>query len=193
MIRLIGPGGAGKSTVGACLAAQLQWPFLDLDRVFERRCTDIDAFIAAHGYAAYARANVETYLAIPLDRPGSVLALSSGFMVYPAAAHPRYPAVREAIVCDPATFVLLPSLDRNACVTETVRRQVARSVSRRDAVRERAVIEERFDLYVPLPATKVETMRPAAEVAAAILGLLAAAEPECCRTATPARVRAPVI
>jgi hypothetical protein len=55
------------------------------------------------------------------------------------------------------------------------------------------VIEERFDLYVPLPATKVETMRPAAEVAAAILGLLAAAEPECCRTATPARVRAPVI
>ena len=124
MIRLIGPGGAGKSTVGASLAAQLQWRFVDLDRVFERRYTDIGAFIAAHGYAAYARENVEAYLAIPLDHPGCVLALSSGFMAFPASVHPKYPAVREAVACDPETFVLLPCLDRDARVTETVRRQL---------------------------------------------------------------------
>jgi shikimate kinase len=32
MIRLIGPGGAGKSTIGALLAERLDITFLDLDR-----------------------------------------------------------------------------------------------------------------------------------------------------------------
>lgn len=97
MIQLTGPGGAGKSTVGAALAARLACPFLDLDREFERRNGDIDVFIAEHGYTAYARANVEAYIAIALDRPTCVLALSSGFLVYPASVHPAYPALRDAI------------------------------------------------------------------------------------------------
>jgi shikimate kinase len=32
MIRLVGPGGAGKSTIGALLAERLDVRFIDLDR-----------------------------------------------------------------------------------------------------------------------------------------------------------------
>ena len=62
MIQLIGPGGAGKSTVGAVLALRLGCPFHDLDREFECRRADIDTFIDVHGYAAYTRENVAVYL-----------------------------------------------------------------------------------------------------------------------------------
>jgi shikimate kinase len=168
MIQLIGPGGAGKSTVGAALATRLGCPFLDLDRQFERRRSDIDAFLDAHGYTAYARENVSVYLELAPHVPDAVLALSSGFMLYPPSVHPAYAALTEAIARSRTTVVLLPSLDREACVAETVRRQLGRPFGRRDAVREEAVIRERFDRYLSLPAIKVETMRPPLEVAAAI-------------------------
>lgn len=177
MIRLIGPGGAGKSTAGAALAARLACPFLDLDREFERRHASIDAFIAGRGYEAYARENVQVYLGLVPGCPDAVLALSSGFMVYPAAVHPAYATATEAIVGDRATFVLLPSVEREACVAETVRRQLGRAFGRRDAAREEAVIRERFDRYLALPAPKVETMRPAHAVAETILALLAGEAP----------------
>jgi shikimate kinase len=61
MIRLIGPGGAGKSTIGALLAERLDIPFLDLDRHFAKRVGDISDYIGGHGYDAYARENIETY------------------------------------------------------------------------------------------------------------------------------------
>jgi shikimate kinase len=178
MIQLIGPGGAGKSTIGAALAARLRCPFHDLDRAFEQRHGDIDAFLAAHGYAAYARANVSVYLALAPDLPGAVVALSSGFMVYPPAVHPAYAALTAAIAGSRTTVVLLPALDRGACVTETVCRQLGRPFTRRSAGREAAVIRERFDRYVALPAAKVATMRPVAEVVATILDHLAASAPE---------------
>src|SRR5919198_6423505 len=93
MIQLIGPGGSGKSTVGAALAMRLGCPFHDLDREFERRRADIDGFIGRHGYEAYARENVAVYLELAPHLPGSVVALSSGFMVYPASVHPAYASV----------------------------------------------------------------------------------------------------
>ena len=178
MIQLIGPGGAGKSTAGAALAARLRCRFRDLDREFERRRGDIDAFIDAHGYEAYARENVSVYLELAPHLPGSVLALSSGFMVYPPSVHPAYAELTEAIARSRATVVLLPSLDREACVAETVRRQLGRPFARRGAVREEAVIRDRFDRYRELPAIKVETMRPVPEVVTAVLARLVAEAPE---------------
>lgn len=171
-IQLIGPGGAGKSTAGAVLASRLGRPFLDLDREFERRHGDIDACIRTCGYATYARENVAAYLKL-VSRPGAcVLALSSGFMVYPPSVHPAYREVVAAVARSHGTVVLLPSLDRETCVAETVRRQLARPLCRRDAAREEEVIRERFERYVKLPAPKVETMRPPDEVATAILACL---------------------
>ena len=167
MVWLIGPGGAGKSTAGALLAQRLGLPFRDLDVEFAARMGDIDDFIAARGYRAYAYANVEAY---ELVRAGSnaVLALSSGFMTYPPEVHPRYAAMRHEIARSRTTFVLLPSLDLEACVAETVRRQMARALTRRVPSREEAVIRERFATYLSLSAQKVETMRPPPDVAAEI-------------------------
>jgi shikimate kinase len=160
VVQLIGPGGAGKTTIAARLANQLGVDFIDLDRAFTERFADISDYIGAWGYANYARQNVETYCAQLREQPRSfVIALSSGFMTYPPGVHPCYPAVRAAITRNPTTFVLIPSLDIERCVEETVRRQVARPFGR-TATREAAVIRERFGAYVSLPVRKVETQRP---------------------------------
>jgi shikimate kinase len=54
--------------------------------------------------------------------------------------------------------VLVPSLDLERCVRETIRRQLTRPFARPPS-NEDAVIRRRFDLYVNLPARKIETMR----------------------------------
>jgi hypothetical protein len=96
MIRLIGPGGAGKSTIGALLAERLDVAFLDLDRHFAGRVGDISEYIGRHGYDAYARENVEAYCS--LFRGGirpDVVALSSGFMTYASDTHREYGRIRR--------------------------------------------------------------------------------------------------
>ncbi len=172
MIHLIGPGGAGKSTTGPIVADLLRCPFYDLDRIFETRHGNIDELIRLQGYDAYARLNVETYCVIV--RNGlAVLATSSGFMTYPADTHPDLLAIHQAIAEQPSTFVLLPSLDLEECVSETLRRQRVRPLAQhRTDGREEAVIRERFPTYMALPAKKIPTMRPPAEIAAEIVTLL---------------------
>jgi shikimate kinase len=173
-IRLIGSGGAGKTTVGAALAERLAVPFLDLDAEFTARHGDISAYLAAHGYDAYAEQNVSLYSALT-GEPGrrKVIALSSGFMTYRHDVHPDYVRWRLQIASNESTFVLLPSLDLETCVTETVRRQLGRAFAR-TAEREEHVIRSRFSVYTCLPARKVETMRPVGEVVAELLSILAA-------------------
>jgi shikimate kinase len=96
MIRLVGPGGAGKSTIGALLAERLEIAFLDLDRHFADRVGDIGEYIDRYGYDPYARENVETYCSLFHGeiRP-EVVALSSGFMTYARDMRPdTHPACR---------------------------------------------------------------------------------------------------
>jgi shikimate kinase len=172
VIHLIGPGAAGKTTAGRIVADLLGRPFRDLDRLFEQRHGDIDDFIALRGYSAYAWQNVETYRDIETRSP-AVFVLSSGFMTYPDDAHLALPTIRWTIVTDSSTVVLLPSLDLEECVAETVRRQRARPlVHHRTDSREEEVIRGRFPLYVALPARKVTTMRNPADVAADIIEAL---------------------
>src|SRR6266480_556713 len=98
MIRLVGPGGAGKSTAGALLAQRLGVPFVDLDEEFAANAGDISRYLDSHGYDAYARRNVDVYftLATVVARE-SVLALSSGFMTYRPDIHPGYESCRRDI------------------------------------------------------------------------------------------------
>ncbi len=175
MIRLIGPGGSGKSTIAALLAERLDVPFVDLDRRFAGRVGDISEYIARHGYDAYARENVEAYCS--LSRCGirhDVVALSSGFMTYASATHPEYGRVRRELAERAQTFVLLPSVDRELCVAETVRRQIARPFGR-SPEREETVIRARFEIYVALPMRKIETMRPTAAIVDEIVAALSSA------------------
>ena len=172
-IRLVGPGGAGKSTIGALLAERLKIAFLDLDRHLAGRVGDLSEYIDRHGYDRYARENVEAYCSlIGGEMRQSVAALSSGFMTYAGNIHPEYARVRREIEQHPNTFVLLPSLDRDVCVAETVRRQIARPFGR-SAAREEAVIRKRYEIYMAVPARKIETMRPVAAVVDEIVGVLA--------------------
>jgi len=172
MIRLVGPGGAGKSTIGALLAERLGVAFLDLDRHFNGRVGDISEYIGRHGYSAYARDNVETYCSLFLGGIcPEVIALSSGFLTYARDTHPQYLSVCRELERSPTTFVLLPSLDRELCVAETVRRQIARPFGRSPAMEE-AVIRARFETYMAVPVRKIETMRPVTAVVDAIVAAL---------------------
>lgn len=174
MIHLVGPGGAGKTTVAPLLAARLGVRWADLDVRFTAAHGCVDAFVTAHGYGAYASANVAAYLDFLAagDASVGVVALSSGFMTYAPDVHPRYAALRDAIAVAPTTVVLLPALELEACVAETVRRQVGRGAGRMRADRAEAKIRERFAYYLALPAPKVTTMHPPTEVAAAIAARL---------------------
>jgi shikimate kinase len=169
VIRLIGPGGAGKSTTGAHLADRLAFEFIDLDRMLTARIGDISEFIDRRGYEAYARENVEAYCSEVRQRSNeTVVALSSGFMTYSRDVHPEYPHIRRDIERSPDTFVLLPSLNLAVCVAETVRRQTARPFGRSPA-REEAVIRARFAAYMAVPARTIETLRPVTAVVDEIL------------------------
>jgi len=174
-ITLIGPGGAGKTTVGRLLAERLGTIFVDLDQCFRDRAGDISDFIDRFGYRAYAHANVEICRSVMIERNGRrVVALSSGFMTYPPDVHPQYSSLHRDIERHPTTFVLLPSLDRDICVAETVRRQITRPFAR-PAAREEAVIRERFPVHVGLRAGKIETMRT---IEAVVDEILAAMPPQ---------------
>jgi hypothetical protein len=93
-------------------------------------------------------------------------------MTYATDVHPEYQRFRREIEQHPNTFVLLPSLDRDACLAETVRRQIARPFGRSSA-REEAVIRARFEIYVTMPMRKIETARSVAAAAGEIVSLLA--------------------
>lgn len=159
MIQLVGPGGAGKTTIGAALAVRLGVRFTDLDAEFGARHGDISAYLQTHGYESYAERNVTLYVELVSGsiRP-DVLALSSGFMTYQDRIHPDYPVLRERIASSSSTFVLLPGADVETCVREIVRRQLRRQFAR-SAEREEQIIRERYFTYFGLPARKVDTMQ----------------------------------
>jgi len=172
VVRLVGPGGAGKTTTGARLAQRLGLTFVDLDERFAETHGDISEYLDLHGYASYAMQNVQNYLEVIAEAGRHVLALSSGFMTYAADVHPDYARVRAEIAASATTLVLLPSLDYETCVAETVRRQLGRPFCR-SAEREEEIIRQRFGVYRNLAATKVETMKPISEVVdAAVANLL---------------------
>jgi shikimate kinase len=98
MIRLIGPGGAGKTSIGLALARRLGTAFVDLDGQFTTRVGDISAYLAKYGYQAYANRNFQVYLDVLKSiSEETVLALSSGFMTYRDDTHPAYRGIFRGV------------------------------------------------------------------------------------------------
>jgi shikimate kinase len=92
MIVLVGFMGAGKTTVGRLLAAELGLPFADLDLLVEGgRSRSIKAIFAEDGETAFRDIEHQT-LAEALAGPDRVLALGGGAVEHPGSRRLLAPA-----------------------------------------------------------------------------------------------------
>ncbi|MDB5871045.1 MAG: bifunctional protein : transcriptional regulator, family [Ramlibacter sp.] len=81
-IALIGLRGAGKSTLGAQLAAQRGVPFIELDREIEREAgTSMNEILLLHGQAGYRRYERRALLRIAEDHAQGVVMTTGGSIV----------------------------------------------------------------------------------------------------------------
>lgn len=79
-IVLVGPMGAGKSTIGKLLAAHLQLPFLDVDHmVVEASGADIPWIFDVEGEQGFRQRETQS-LALALDSSCSVVATGGGIV-----------------------------------------------------------------------------------------------------------------
>ena len=124
-IFLIGPGGVGKSTVGALLASRLGWDLLDLDLIFCDQVGVIGPYIAERGYEAYRSANLDLAESLVLDRDRpTIFVTSSGFLAAPQETDDHRRAL--SVLRTGYSVTLLPSLDTNVATGIVVERQIKR-------------------------------------------------------------------
>ncbi|VWC10047.1 shikimate kinase [Burkholderia lata] len=178
LVHLIGPGGAGKTTVGAIVAARLNWRFVDVDQCFLAAHGNIADFIRDRGYAGYASHNVRLYerLKRGMSAP-TICAMSSGFMLYPDDVAPAYRALRRGIEEDGFTALLLPSFDLERCAKLVVGRQMSRPYLNANEVDEMRKIRDRFPAFMRLNCRRFESDGPPEQVAADIERFIMASIP----------------
>ena len=81
-IALIGLRGAGKSTLGAQLAAHRGVPFVELDREIEREAgTSMNEILLLHGQAGYRRYERRALIRIAEEHAGGVVVTTGGSIV----------------------------------------------------------------------------------------------------------------
>lgn len=145
LLLLIGPGGAGKSTVGSLLAPLLRRRLIDLDHCFTERYGLIDHFITERGYDEYKITNstLADEMANQLGGP-SILVLSSGFLSMDN--QPDILAANRMVVASGYSIGLLPSLDPDEAARIIVARQMSRGHGL-DTDREVEKVRSRFAVY----------------------------------------------
>ena len=80
-IYLIGPMGAGKSTIGRMLSRELNLPFLDTDQAVEERCgADIPWIFDMEGEAGF-RQRETAVLECLKDEPSQIVATGGGIVM----------------------------------------------------------------------------------------------------------------
>lgn len=169
-IFLIGPGGVGKSTLGAELCRQTDWPLVDLDHRFCDRVGIIGPFIESHGYAAYRAANLKLAIDIveSLTRP-TVVVTASGFLAAPPATADFQQAL--ALVRRGYSLTLLPSLDLAEATAIVVNRQMGRGYTS-DRPAETIKFQSRFAVYRELGDMLVVSAASADQTAGAAIRAL---------------------
>ena len=84
-IFIVGPLGAGKSSIGFHIARQLKLPFFDSDREVEKRSgVDIDWMFAVEGEAGFRQRELQVIQDLS-QKDGIVLATGGGTVVIPEA------------------------------------------------------------------------------------------------------------
>ncbi|MFG0517991.1 shikimate kinase [Kluyvera intermedia] len=155
---LIGPGGAGKSTVGEKLAVRLGYVFVDLDAQFCERVANIREYLKSHGYEAYLEQNAALFDALLAERchQNVVFALSSGFLatdIRPDIVERNRQRVRE----EGRSILLMPSKDVDVACGCIVTRQLKRGFELvRD--KEEAKFRQRFTDYMALGDIQIFAM-----------------------------------
>lgn len=144
-IYLLGPGGAGKSTLGPLIARELAMPSIDLDHEFCRRVENIGEFIARNGYATYRAQNLELAQLLVAKAPEPfVFIASSGFLA--AAKNTAGRQEADRLIKGGYRIVLVPSLDISTSTSVIVERQLKRGYGlQRDSEEKKS--RERFEIY----------------------------------------------
>jgi shikimate kinase len=161
---LLGPGGAGKSTLGRALSELLGWSLIDLDLVFCEQIDILGPFIAQHGYERYRAENLAlaARLLATAPRP-SIFVTSSGFLVADPASGDYQAA--KALVASGYSITLLPSLDLDTATEIVVARQLTRGFGFTQSG-EDAKFRTRFAIYRQEGDALLTGTAPAAEMAA---------------------------
>jgi len=172
---ILGPGGAGKSTIGALLSTNFGTPVIDLDTYFIEKFGDISSFIETYGYIVYARKNVLNYRAIVEETlDPTIVVLSSGFMTYPSNLDAGYSELVEEILSNPLSVLLLPSFETEECVALIVHRQLQRSYLDCDREKEEARIRQRLPVFMGFQCKRFLSSASPAELAIEVGGFMTA-------------------
>jgi shikimate kinase len=142
---LVGPGGAGKSTLGSLLAPLLGCRLVDLDHQFGCRIGNISTFIREEGYEHYKLRN--SLLAREITSASLVptlLVTSSGFLT--PDNPPQAIEANRRLLAECYSICLLPSRNLEKSVAIILDRQAQRPFAR-DRTREEATIRARYPLY----------------------------------------------
>ena len=168
VLLIIGPGSAGKSSLGIQLAPVLGRELIDLDIQFLNRIGNIGSYIRDEGYEQYKLA--DSKLACELKREvisPTILIASSGFLT---ADNPKA-ALDEnhRLLAECYSLCLLPSRDLEKSVITIVERQMTR-VFARDRASEEATIRDRYEIYARLGNTVVFSSAPSCNIAHSVAG-----------------------
>lgn len=147
---LVGPMGAGKTTIGRELARELELEFVDADRELERRCgVDIPTIFDFEGEEGFRRREQALIDALT-ERDGIVLATGGGAVLDPV--NRRNLSARGTVV------YLVTTVAEQLRRTQHDRGRPLLQVADRQATLER-LQEERDPLYREIADIVVETDR----------------------------------
>lgn len=161
---LVGPMGAGKTTVGRLVAERLSLAFIDADDLFVRAHGPIPAFFAEHGEPAFRREE-ERVVAHVLEQSEPCVLACGGGAVLSAAT-------RRRLTASPALVVSLTVAEEEAL--RRVGGGAGRPVLAGDpAGTWRRILAERAPLYRAVAGAEVDgTGRPPSEAASRIVDLM---------------------
>ena len=164
-IALLGLRGAGKSTLGAQLAAHCGVPFIELDREIERRSgTPLEEIFLLYGQAAYRRHELRCLTQVLAENPACVIATGG------------------SIVSEPAAYTLLLSSCTTVWLKATPAEHMARVIAQGD-LRPMAgnaeamadlqrILDERTPLYAQAERTVETSGRSAQEAFHSLVAVL---------------------